>query len=190
MSHRGEGSVYREKTPPDKQMPGPPGSGKPVIVPPSQAMPDPLRMRAEQPPPPPPPLPGSGFGEGAAMPTQSEMAKKMADAQDTHSLAAHKIVGRLRATLTNIANLAESAIRHCWSKDNHYPWPDRHWQVHGGTLGSDEVAGRALCGPRDESWHGAVLAAKTESHHFARRRGPEETWNGGSCSGRIPCVQE
>ena len=125
MSHRGEGSVYREKTPPDKQqMPGPRGSGppqssagrasdvserrviekKPVIIPPSQAMPDPSRMRVDQPPPP-PPLPGSGFGEGVAMPTQSEMAQKMADAQDTHSLAAH----RLRATLTDIANLAESA---------------------------------------------------------------------------------
>ena len=110
MSHRGEGSVYREKTPPDKQMPGPPGSGKPVIVPPSQAMPDPQRMRAEQPPPP-PPLPGSGFGEGVAMPTQSELAKKLAESQATHSLAAHRIVDRLRATLTNIANLAESAKR-------------------------------------------------------------------------------
>ena len=95
MSHRGEGSVYREKTPPDKPMPGPPGPGaskasagrasdpserraveqKPVITPPAQAMPDPLRMRAEQPPPP-PPLPGSGFGEGVAMPTQSEIGKK------------------------------------------------------------------------------------------------------------------
>ena len=104
MSHRGEGSVYREKPPPDKEMPGPPGSGpsqssagrasdlsdrrviekKPVIIPPSQAMPNPERMRAEQPPPP-PPLPGSGFGEGVAMPTQSELAKKMAEAQDTHS---------------------------------------------------------------------------------------------------------
>ena len=100
MSHRGEGSFYREKTPPDKQMPGPPGSGatqsstgrasdlsdrrvvekKPVIVPPSQAMPDPQRMRAEQPPPP-PPLPGSGFGEGVAMPTQSELAKKLRSAR-------------------------------------------------------------------------------------------------------------
>ena len=128
MSHRGEGSFYREKTPPDKQMPGPPGPGtsqssagraldpserrvtekKPVIIPPSQAMPDPQQMRAEQPPPP-PPLPGSGFGEGVAMPTPSEMAKKMAEAQDTHSLAAHKIVDRLRTTLTSIANLAESA---------------------------------------------------------------------------------
>ena len=128
MSHRGEGSVYREKPPPDKEMPGPPGSGpsqssagrasdvsdrrviekKPVITPPSQAMPDPERMRAEQPPPP-PPLPGSGFGEGVAMPTQSELAKKMAEAQDTHSLAAHRIVDRLRATLTSIADLAERA---------------------------------------------------------------------------------
>ena len=124
----GEGSFYREKTPPDKQMPGPPGPGtsqssagrasdpserqviekKPVIIPPSHAMPDPQRMRAEQPPPP-PPLPGSGFGEGVAMPTQSEMAKKMAEAQDTHSLAAHRIVDRLRATLSSIASLAEGA---------------------------------------------------------------------------------
>ena len=129
MSHRGEGSVYREKPPPDKQMPGPPGSGqsqssagrasdvsdrrviekKPVVlVPASQAMPDPLRMTAEQPPPP-PLLPGSGFGEGVAMPTQSELAQKMAEAQDTHFLAAHRIVDRLRATLSNIAQIAESA---------------------------------------------------------------------------------
>ena len=133
MSHRGEGSVYdrlyREKPPPDKQMPGTPGSGqsqssggrgsdvsdrraiekKPVVlIPASQAMPDPLRMTPEQPPPP-PLLPGSGFGEGVAMPTQSELAQKMAEAQDTHFLAAHRIVDRLRATLTSIANLAESA---------------------------------------------------------------------------------
>ena len=123
MSHRGEGSVYHEKTPPDKQMPGPPGPDppkasagrasdpsegreierKPVLIPPAQAMPDPSRMRAAQPPPP-PPLPGSGFGEGAEMPTQSELAKKMAEAQDTHSLAAHRIVDRLRTTLTGLPN--------------------------------------------------------------------------------------
>ena len=124
MSHRGEGSVYYERTPPDKQMPGPPGSDtakasagrasdpserrviekKPVIIPPDQAMPDPLRMRASEPPPP-PPLPGSGFGDGGLGPTQSELAKRMADAQDTHSLAAHRIVDRLRTTLTGIARL-------------------------------------------------------------------------------------
>ena len=43
------------------------------------------------------------------MPIQSEMARKLAEAQDTHSLAAHRIVDRLRATLTSIANLAERA---------------------------------------------------------------------------------
>ena len=40
---------------------------------------------------------------------QSEMAKKMAEAQDTHSLAAHKIVDQLRATLSGIANYAKRA---------------------------------------------------------------------------------
>ena len=129
MSHRGEGFISREDVPLAKQMPGPPGSDssqstagrasdlsgrrviekKPVVyVPSSQAMPDPLRMTPEQPPPP-PLLPGSGFGEGVAMPTQLEMAQKMAEAKDTHFLAAHKIVDRLRATLTSIAKLAESA---------------------------------------------------------------------------------
>ena len=128
MSHRGEGSVYYEKTPPDKQMPGPPGSDtpkasagrasdpserrviekKPVLIPPSQAMPDPTRMRAAQPPPP-PLLPGSGFGDGQEVPTQSELAKRMAEARDTHSLAAHRIVDRLRATLNGVAQLAEEA---------------------------------------------------------------------------------
>ena len=99
---------------------GPPGSGpsqssagrasdvsdrrviekKPVVlVPASQAMPDPLRMTAEQTPPP-SLLPGSGFGEGVAMPTQSELAQKMAEAQDTHFLSAHRIDDRLRATLS------------------------------------------------------------------------------------------
>ena len=128
-AHRGEGSVYREKPPPSKQMPGLPGSGphqssagrapssrrviekQPELIPPSQAMPDPQRMKAAQPPPP-PPLPGSGFGDGETMPTQSELAKKLAEAQDTHFLAAHRIVDKLRATLTGIANLAESA-KHC-----------------------------------------------------------------------------
>ena len=42
-------------------------------------------------------------------PTQSEMAQKMAEAQDTHSLAAHKIVDQLRATLSRIADFAEKA---------------------------------------------------------------------------------
>ena len=190
MSHRGEGSVYHEKTPPDKQMPGPPGPGpskasagrasdpsegraieqKPVITPPALAMPDPSRMRAAQPPPP-PPLPGSGFGEGVAMPTQSELAKRMAEAQDTHSLAAHKIVDRLRTTLTSVAQLAEEA-----KHDLTDTVGARTIIIHGPTgtgkiyccaLGSDEVAGRALCGSRDDSRHGIVLAAKTESHHFA-----------------------
>ena len=40
---------------------------------------------------------------------QSEMAKRMAEAQDTHSLAAHKIVDQLRATLSRIADYAERA---------------------------------------------------------------------------------
>ena len=127
MSHRGEGSVYYEKPPPDKQMSSPSDSDtprgtarrasdphegleerKPVLTPPEMAMPDPSRMKAAQPPPP-PPLPGSGFGDGAEMPTQSELARRLAEAQDTHSLAAHKIVDRLRATLTGIAHLAEGA---------------------------------------------------------------------------------
>ena len=43
------------------------------------------------------------------MPTQSELAKRMAEAQDTHSLAAHRIVDRLRATLTGVARLAEES---------------------------------------------------------------------------------
>ena len=30
MSHRGEGSVYQDKPPPAKKMPGPPGSGPSV----------------------------------------------------------------------------------------------------------------------------------------------------------------
>ena len=148
MSHRGEGSVHREKPPPDKQMPGPPEPGtpkasagraldpserrvveqKPVITPPAQAMPDPLRMRADQPPPP-PPLPGSGFGERVAMPTPSEMAKKMAEAQDTHSLAAHKIVfeDNFDEHRQSRPKCKTRPDRYCWSKDDYYPWPDRHW---------------------------------------------------------------
>ena len=122
------GSVYYDKTPPDKSMSSPSESDTPrasarrasdpsegrereqkmVLIPPAQAMPDPSRMKAAQPPPP-PPLPGSGFGDGAEVPTQSELAKRMAEAQDTHSLAAHRIVDRLRATLTGVAQLAEEA---------------------------------------------------------------------------------
>ena len=71
-------------------------------------MPDPESMKATTPPPP-PPLPASGLEGGVAAPTQSEMAKKMAEAQDTHTLAAHRIVDRLRATLSGIADLAEKA---------------------------------------------------------------------------------
>ena len=119
--------MYYEKPPPDKQMSSPSDSDtprgtarrasdphegleerKPVLAPPEMAMPDPNRMKAAQPPPP-PPLPGSGLGDGADMPTQSELAKRLAEAQDTHSLAAHKIVGRLRTMLTGIAHLAEGA---------------------------------------------------------------------------------
>ena len=123
MSHRGEGSVYYEKPPPDKRMSSPSDSDtprgtarrasdpqegleerRPVLIPPEKAMPDPTRMKVSQPPPPPPLL-----GDGADMPTQSELAKRMAEAQDTHSLAAHRIVDRLRAMLTGVAQLAEGA---------------------------------------------------------------------------------
>ena len=83
------------------------------------------------------------------------MAKKMADAQDTHHLAALKIVNRLRETLSKIADHAERAkhdlSRHRRSKDSHYPWPDRHWQVYGGALGGNEVAGGELCGSCDQT---------------------------------------
>ena len=94
MSHRGEGSVYYEKAPPDKAMSSPSDSDTPrgtarrasdphegrverklVLTPPEKAMPDPSRMKATQPPPP-PPLPGSGFGDGAEVPSQSELAKE------------------------------------------------------------------------------------------------------------------
>ena len=60
-------------------------------------------------PPPPPPLPGSGSGGGTVLGTLSEMAKKMEEARDTHSLAAHKIVDQLRMTLSRIADYAERA---------------------------------------------------------------------------------
>ena len=56
-----------------------------VITPAAQALPNPASLIAEVPPPP-PPLPGKGNVGGAVSGTQSEMAKRMADAQDTHYL--------------------------------------------------------------------------------------------------------
>ena len=56
---------------------------KPVITPAAQALPNPSSLIAAVPPPP-PPLPGKGNVGGAVSGTLSEMAKKMADAKDTH----------------------------------------------------------------------------------------------------------
>ena len=139
MSHRGEGSVYQDKPPPAKKVPGPPGSGpsKPSTekvqvsqmstsgtssdlsapggdsvsdTPPptsaAKALPDPATLTAEVPPPPPLPESGNIGGKGG---TQSELAQRMADAKDTHTLAAHKIVGELRDHLNQIATLTEAA---------------------------------------------------------------------------------
>ena len=64
----------------------------PTITPAAKALPDPASFLIAEVPPPPPPLPESGNIGGMAMGTQSEMAQKMADAQDTHTLAAHKIM--------------------------------------------------------------------------------------------------
>ena len=80
----------------------------PVITPAAKALPDPASLIAEVPAPP-PPLPKSGNIGGVASGTQSETAQKMADAGDTHTLAAHKIVNQLREHLTQIADQAERA---------------------------------------------------------------------------------
>ena len=64
---------------------------KAVITPAAQALPDPASLIADVPLPP-PPLPESGNIGGMVLGAQSEMAQKMADAHDTHTLAGHKIV--------------------------------------------------------------------------------------------------
>ena len=147
-------------------------------------------------PPPPPPLPGSGFADGAEMPTQSELAKRMAEAQDTHSLAAHRIVERLRATLTSVAHLAEGA-KHDLSdtvgartiiihgptgtgKSTVVPWEAMRWL-------EDHCADRATT-------PGIVLCSqqrrKVTISLAEEVRIPEETWRSRPCGGRLPCVQE
>ena len=66
------------------------------------SLPDPSTLVAQVPPPP-PPLPGGGHIGGAAAGVQSQLAKKLAEAQDGHQLSAHRIVGH------EIATLAEKA---------------------------------------------------------------------------------
>ena len=131
MSHSGEGSVYQDKPPPSKKMPGrprvraaqpptekvsggdgqsssgpvateavsrmasPSGTQGAVTAEKAQAgasdLPDPTTLVAQTPPPP-PLLPRSGNAGGASSGMQSQLTRQLAEAQDTHQLAAHKIV--------------------------------------------------------------------------------------------------
>ena len=58
---------------------------------------------------PPPPPPRSGDVGGASSGMQSQLTRQLAEAQDTHQLAAHQIVDELRENLDQIVNLAEKA---------------------------------------------------------------------------------
>ena len=61
-------------------------------------------------PPAPPPIPESGNIGGMASGSQSKLTQKLAEAQDTHRLAAHQIVDVLRET--TLAPLLILPIRH------------------------------------------------------------------------------
>ena len=74
----------------------------------ASGLPDPTTLFARAPPPP-PPLPESGNIGGAASGTQSQLTQKLAETQDSHQLAARKIVGVLRDHLNQIVDLAEKA---------------------------------------------------------------------------------